>query len=342
MMTNFPCASTVLPLGLTMGDAAGIGPELVVKLFAQGLAGRAVVYGDVGALTRAVSQLGLVLDVESYPSVGQWLTSRRDQDDPAVIPVIQTADPLPADLPLGQVNSQAGLASYQFLIGAIRDAMAGDICAIVTAPLNKLSLKAGGIDFPGHTEILAHEAGVPRVAMMLLNDELRVILATIHVALRDVPSLITFENQLEIIRLADRACRMLGQASSRIAVAGLNPHAGEGGRFGDEDERIIRPAIEAARSEGLDASGPYPGDTVFMRARRGDFDIVVAQYHDQGLIPVKYLGVDNGVNVTVGLPFIRTSVDHGTAYDIAGKGIADPSSLRIACELALKMGAAAV
>lgn len=341
-MMNSPRASTALPLGLTMGDAAGIGPELVVKLFAQGLAGPAVVYGDVGALARAVAQLGLALTVESYLSVGHWLASRKDQNGPAVIPVIHSTDPLPQDLPLGQVNAQAGLASYQFLIRAIRDAMAGDIAAIVTAPLNKLSLKAGGIDFPGHTEILAHEAGVPRVAMMLLNDELRVILTTIHVALREVPALITFENQLEIIRLADHACRMLGLASARIAVAGLNPHAGEGGRFGNEDEHIIRPAIEAAKSQGLDVSGPYPGDTVFMRARRGDFDIVVAQYHDQGLIPVKYLGVDNGVNVTVGLPFIRTSVDHGTAYDIAGKGIADPSSLRVACELALKMRAAAV
>jgi len=172
---------------------------------------------------------------------------------------------------------------------------------------------------------------------MLLNEQLRVILVTIHVALSEVPALITFENELDTIRLADRACRLVGLAGARIAVAGLNPHAGEGGRFGHEDDAVIQPAIAAARAEGLDVSGPYPGDTIFMRARRGEFDIVVAQYHDQGLIPVKYLGVDNGVNVTVGLPFIRTSVDHGTAYDIAGKGVADPSSLRVACELALQM-----
>src|SRR5690606_12413202 len=152
----------------------------------------------------------------------------------------------------------------------------------------------------------------------------------------------TFENELETIRLADQACRMQGLAAPRIAVAGLNPHAGEGERFGREDDDVIRPAVLAAQAEGLNVEGPYPGDTIFMRARRGEFDIVVAQYHDQGLIPVKYLGVDNGVNVTVGLPFVRTSVDHGTAYDIAGKGIADPASLRVACELALQMRAPGV
>ena len=330
------------PLGLTMGDAAGIGPELVVKLFNEGLPAPAVVYGDAGALRQAVSQLGLALTVTSYPSVTQWQAVSANPVGPHVIPVIACGDALPDDLPLGQVNAQAGLASYQFLLQAIADAMAGQISAIVTAPLNKLSLRAGGVDFPGHTEILAHVAGVPRVAMMLLNEQLRVILTTIHVPLSAVPGLITFENELETIRLAARACYMQGLDTPRIAVAGLNPHAGEGGRFGHEDEAVIRPAIEAARAQGLDVSGPYPGDTVFMRARQGEFDIVVAQYHDQGLIPVKYLGVDNGVNVTVGLPFVRTSVDHGTAYDIAGKGIADPSSLRVACELALRMQAPAV
>lgn len=376
-MTHSSENAAILPLGLTMGDAAGIGPELVVKLFVQGLPAPTVVYGDVNALKAAAAQLGADVFIHGYGSVSEWRqhirqtqTARRDESEQVSgktnssppehggqgqqqqggaeqpcrheIAVVQCADPLPADLPLGQVNAQAGLASYQFLIGAIRDAMGGEIAAIVTAPLNKLSLKAGGINFPGHTEILAHEAGVPRVAMMLLNDELRVILTTIHVALSEVPSLITFENELEVIRLANKACQMLGLAAARIAVAGLNPHAGEGGRFGSEDETVIRPAIDAARKEGLNVTGPYPGDTVFMRARRGDFDIVVAQYHDQGLIPVKYLGVDNGVNVTVGLPFIRTSVDHGTAYDIAGQGIADPSSLRVACELALKMHRASV
>ncbi|HBP29094.1 MAG: 4-hydroxythreonine-4-phosphate dehydrogenase PdxA [Advenella sp.] len=336
-MKTEPLLHSTEPLGLTMGDAAGIGPELVARLFSQGLPASTVVYGDAGAISRAVAQLGLALPVTSHGSVAQWRATCQNRAISSEIPVISCTDPLPEDLPLGQVNPQAGLASYQFLMSAITGAMAGEISAIVTAPINKLSLKAGGVDFPGHTEILAHAAGVPRVAMMLLNEQLRVILVTIHVALSEVPALITFESELDTIRLADRACRMVGLGSPRIAVAGLNPHAGEGGRFGHEDEAVIRPAIAVARAEGLDVSGPYPGDTIFMRARRGEFDIVVAQYHDQGLIPVKYLGVDNGVNVTVGLPFIRTSVDHGTAYDIAGKGVADPSSLRVACELALQM-----
>ena len=320
-----------------MGDAAGVGPELVVKLHAAGLPAPAVVYGDTGALRRAAAQLQLDLPVHGFASVDDWQAACHAPGSSAGLAVIECAPALPENLPLGVVSAQAGQASYQYLLRAIHDAQSARIAAIVTAPLNKLSLHAGGVDFPGHTEILAQEAGAGRVAMMLLNDELRVILATIHVALKAVPALITYDSQLATIRLAHRACAMLGITQPRIAVAGLNPHAGEGGRFGDEDDAIIRPAIDTARADGLNVSGPYPGDTIFMRARRGEFDIVVAQYHDQGLIPVKYLGVDHGVNVTVGLPFVRTSVDHGTAYDIAGKGIADPASLRVACELALKM-----
>src|SRR5690606_40666540 len=174
---------------------------------------------------------------------------------------------------------------------AITDAMAGNISAIVTAPINKLSLKAAGVDFPGHTEILAHAAGVPRVAMMLLNEQLRGIRVTIHVALSEVPALITFENELDTIRLADRACRMVGMASPRIAVAGLNPHAGEGGRFGHEDEAVIRPAVAAARADGLNVTGPFPGDTVFIRAQLVDLETVVTQNVDQALMPGKYVGV---------------------------------------------------
>jgi 4-hydroxythreonine-4-phosphate dehydrogenase len=174
-------------------------------------------------------------------------------------------------------------------------------------------------------------------AMMLFNDELRVILVTIHLALREAIDSLSLERELTTIRLAGAAARRLGIVQPRVAVAGLNPHAGEGGLFGQEDLDIIAPAIEAARAEGIDASGPWPGDTVFMQARQGRFDIVVAQYHDQGLIPVKYLGIDQGVNVTVGLPFIRTSVDHGTAFDIAGRGTANHTSLRIAIEQAAAM-----
>jgi len=235
------------------------------------------------------------------------------------------------------VDPRAGQAAVQALHDAIDDALAGRIRAIVTAPLNKESMHAAGIDFPGHTEILAQRTHSPRVAMMLVNEQLRVMLVTIHIALSEVSSSIDTDLELRTIQLAYDACRGMGITSPRIAVAGLNPHAGEQGKFGREDLDIIAPAIAQARTQGIDASGPWPGDTVFMRARLGEFDICVAQYHDQGLIPIKYLGIDEGVNVTVGLPFVRTSVDHGTAFDIAGQGIADPSSLRTAFELALKL-----
>jgi len=298
-----------------MGDAAGIGPEIVVKALAQGLSAPAVVYGDKATLQRAATMLGLPFTAE----------------------VIDCSAPLPADLPPGKVSAAAGQGSYDYLCAAIDDAMAGRIRAIVTAPLNKYSMHLAGIDQPGHTEILAERSGTADYAMMLANDELRVLLVTIHVALSQVPALITPAAELRAIRLAERACRQMGVAKPRVAVAGLNPHAGEDGKFGREDIDIVAPAIAAARAEGIDASGPWPGDTIFMRARRGEFDIVVAQYHDQGLIPVKYLGVDHGVNVTVGLPFVRTSVDHGTAFDIAWQGKADHASLVEAFNLALKM-----
>ncbi len=200
-------------------------------------------------------------------------------------------------------------------------------------------MKKGGLTYPGHTEILAERSGTDTFAMMLANDELRVILVTIHVSLRQAIELVTEASVLRTIELAQKAGKAYGLASPRIAVAGLNPHAGENGMFGREDLDIIAPAIARAKSLGINASGPWPGDTVFMRARNGEFDIVVAQYHDQGLIPIKYLGIDNGVNVTIGLPFIRTSVDHGTAFDIAGQGKADPSSLRYAFDQALLLSA---
>ncbi|MEN5157001.1 4-hydroxythreonine-4-phosphate dehydrogenase PdxA [Achromobacter spanius] len=323
--------NTLLPVGITMGDAAGIGPEIVVKACAQGLGAPCVVYGDAGALRRAAAQLGARLDIVEIAGIGQV------RPDAGCIQVVACSPALPADLPLGRVSALAGRAAYDYVCAAIDDALAGRIRAIVTAPLNKKSMHEAGIDFPGHTEILADRSGTQNFAMMLANDELRVLLVTIHVALADVMARITREAELTAMRLAHHACRQMGIAQPRVAVAGLNPHAGEGGKFGREDVDIIEPAIAAARSEGIDASGPWPGDTIFMRARRGEFDIVVAQYHDQGLIPVKYLGLDHGVNVTVGLPFVRTSVDHGTAFDIAGKGLADHASLVAAFDLALAM-----
>lgn len=320
------------PLAFTMGDAAGIGPELIVRLFAEGLPHPAVVYGDVGILQRTCESLGLSrqLRVQPLDAPGAGTTHQ-------VIGVLNRWMPLPASLPTGRVDPAAGRGAYEYLCHAIDDAQAHQLRGIVTAPLNKAAMRAAGVDFPGHTEILATRTHTRDYAMMLANDELRVLLVTIHIALADVSAALSTAAELTAIRLAQHACRQAGIPQPRIAVAGLNPHAGENGAFGTEEARIIRPAIEQAVAQGLRVSGPWPGDTVFMRARRGEFDIVVAQYHDQGLIPVKYLGLDEGVNVTVGLPFVRTSVDHGTAFDIAGQGVADPASLRAAMRLALQM-----
>lgn len=329
-----------LPVAFTMGDAAGIGPELVVKLFQQGVSGPTVVYGDAGILQSTINQLGysdqLQIQPVNHPADAAGLSYA------TCIPVLNRWDALPIDLTPGQINAQAGRGAYEYLCYAIDHALAGQLRAIVTAPLHKKAMQAGGIHYPGHTEILADKTHTTNYAMMLANPELRVILATIHVPLNQVSQLITPDTELRTIRMAHRACQQAGIAQPRIAVAGLNPHAGEDGRFGQEEIEVITPAIALAVAEGIDASGPWPGDTIFMRARQGEFDIVVAQYHDQGLIPVKYLGVDLGVNVTVGLPFVRTSVDHGTAFDIAGKGIADPASLRAAYDMALAMTAQTV
>lgn len=316
-----------------MGDATGIGPEIIAKMYAKGLSYPSIVYGDAGVLMATLQAMDLdELQVQliSDPTAVQ-------DAQPGIIPVLNRWQALPETLLPGQINALAGKGAYEYLCHAIDDAQAGMIRAIVTAPLHKQAMKLAGIDYPGHTEILADRTGTRDFAMLLANDELRVILVTIHVPLAAVPALITHETVLKTIKLADYACRQAGIEQPRVAVAGLNPHAGEDGRFGNEDIDVIAPAIQDAQKSGINASGPWPGDTIFMRARQGEFDIVVAQYHDQGLIPVKYLGLDHGVNMTVGLPFVRTSVDHGTAFDIAGKGIANERSLRSAFDLALAM-----
>lgn len=322
------------PLAFTMGDAAGVGPELIVRLFAAGLPHPAIVYGDAGILRRACQSLGLSqqLRIQTLDSPGRGTVG-------GVIGVLNRWEPLPADLQAGKLSPAAGRGAYEYLCHAIDDAQANRLRAIVTAPLNKAAMRAAGVNFPGHTEILASRTRTRDYAMMLANDELRVLLVTIHIALAEVPAALSVAAERTAIRLAQLACRQSGLSRPRIAVAGLNPHAGENGAFGTEEARFIRPAIDEARAEGLLVSGPWPGDTVFMRARQGEFDIVVAQYHDQGLIPIKYLGLDEGVNVTVGLPFVRTSVDHGTAFDIAGRGLANPASLNAAMRLALRMTA---
>lgn len=317
------------PIAVTVGDPAGIGPEIVVRLFADGTSHPAVAVGDIAALKRAASLLGRNVDVAA---VG-W--DAPFEGAAGKIPVIATSQ-IP-DVAWGRVDARCGRAAHDAIVAAARAAIGGQARAVVTAPIHKEALAAAGIAFPGHTELLAAEAGGANVAMMLANDELRVLLVSIHVSLREAVDRVTKDSVLRAIGFADRACRQLGVARPRVAVAGLNPHAGENGLMGDEEERHIAPAVSAARVAGIEATGPWPPDTIFMRARRGEFDIVVAQYHDQGIIPIKYMGLDKGVNVTIGLPFVRTSVDHGTAFDIAGKGVADASSLRAAFDMAARM-----
>ena len=317
-----------LPIAITMGDACGIGPEIIAKLFADPAPiPPTFVIGDEGILRRAIRLLSLPVSAKVIHAPEDF------QSTPNTIHVISCSR-LPVDLPFGQLDVRTGKAAYDYIRAGIDLALQKRIRALVTAPINKEALRLAGFEYPGHTEILADFSGTKNFAMMLMNDDLRVILVTIHVSLREAIEQLTIERELRTIRLAHLAMTQLGITRPRIAVAGLNPHAGEHGLFGSEDEEIVRPAIQQAQAGDIDASGPWPGDTVFMNARRGQFDIVVAQYHDQGLIPVKYLGVDEGVNITVGLPFVRTSVDHGTAFDIAGTGKASHASLRVAVEQA--------
>ena len=317
------------PMAITMGDPCGIGPEIIVRMYQQYPdLPRWLVLGNVACIARAARLFapGLVLNQIAAPE-----EARRDR-----LNVIETS-PLPELPAIGQVSPLAGRAAFEAITSAIAYAKAGRIAGIVTAPINKEALAAAGLRYPGHTEILEELGGAGRAAMMLANDQICTVLVTIHCSLAEAILRADFPAQMAAIRLANEGARALGLSKPRIAVAGLNPHAGEGGLFGDEEALIIAPAIAAARAEGLDVTGPWPGDTVFMQARQGRFDVVIAQYHDQGLIPVKYLGLEKGVNITLGLPFVRTSPDHGTAFDIADQGIADPSSLKTAFDYAIQL-----
>jgi 4-hydroxythreonine-4-phosphate dehydrogenase len=249
--------------------------------------------------------------------------------------------PADATFVAGQLSAEAGRAAYDTIVRAVDAAKAGDVDAIATAPVNKEAFRLAGLPWAGHTDLLAHLTGAPHVAMMFHSDALRVVLATVHVPLADVPRTLTQASLERTIALTARSLPLFDKAAPRIAVAGLNPHAGEHGLFGREELEVIVPAIEACRGRGVDVQGPFPADTVFVRARRGEFDVVVACYHDQGLIPVKLLAFGQAVNVTLGLPIIRTSVDHGTAFDIAGKGIADPQSMIAAVLLAARLARSA-
>ena len=327
------------PLLLTMGDAAGIGPEIIVRAFLQGDAADCVVVGDPQVLRRAAALLPQAPPLAVIDSPADLAAV-----PPGCLPLMVPPGLPPGldQLPWGRVDARAGAGAARCVEEAVRRVRAGEAAAIVTAPLHKEALAEAGVPYPGHTEMLqalAADAGAapPPVRMMLANDELRVVLVTIHVSLRQAIDLLTIDGILETLRIAHRAAAAWGLPRPRIAVAGLNPHAGEGGRFGDEEIRLIGPAVQAARARGIDAMGPFAPDTVFMRARRGEFDLVVAMTHDHGLIPVKYLGVEDGVNVTLGLPFVRTSPDHGTAFDLAGTGRADASSLAAALRMARRL-----
>jgi 4-hydroxythreonine-4-phosphate dehydrogenase len=266
--------------------------------------------------------------------------ARKAAVDPGVLAVCEPVlygPPASAVFALGRVTGEAGQAAYDAILEAVRDAREGRVAAIATAPINKEAFAAAGLEWRGHTELLAHLTGATRVAMMFYAEELRVVLATIHIPLSDVPGTLTREVLEGIIELTARELPRFGLPSPRLALAGLNPHAGEHGLMGHEEELTLVPAVAASRARGIRIEGPLPADTVFVRAMRGDFDAVIACYHDQGLIPVKLVAFGRAVNVTLGLPIIRTSVDHGTAFDIAGQGIADASSMIHAVRLAARL-----
>ena len=311
-------------VGITMGDAAGIGPEIIVKALGVRTvyeSCRPVVIGDARRLRKAAQVVGsraAIHTVADPTHAGQ----RPGEIDCIDLPLV------PEDLPFGKLSGAAGNAAYHFIARAVELALAGQIDAICTAPLNKEALHAGGHVYPGHTELLAKLSGTPEVSMMLMTPKMRVIHVTTHIGLLDAIAKIEPALVERTIRRGHEALARAAIDRPRIAVCGINPHAGEHGLFGrGEEESKLQPAIDKLRREGIEVEGPLPADTLFFRAGRGDFDLVVAMYHDQGHGPVKVLGLEAGVNVTVGLPFVRTSVDHGTAFDIAGTGKADERSM---------------
>jgi 4-hydroxythreonine-4-phosphate dehydrogenase len=333
-------------LGLTMGDPAGVGPEIILESL-RDLAPRAaagefelVVIGTARCMAETATRLGIEAEITTAAAPATWPRLR----------LIEAATTEIGVQP-GVLSAEGGRLAFAALAHAIRLAMAGEIDAIVTAPLNKEALHAAGHLYPGHTEILAELTGSRRSCMFLVHDRLRVAHVTTHVALAEVPARVTPERLRYVLDLTHQALLDLGFARPRIGVCALNPHAGEGGAFGREDIDVIQPVVAEFRGRGLDVSGPVPGDTVYVKALAGQFDAVIAMYHDQGHIPVKTLGFAmdpesgqmsmlSGVNVTLGLPIVRTSVDHGTAFDIAGKGIANPQSMVEAIELAARLVAA--
>jgi 4-phospho-D-threonate 3-dehydrogenase / 4-phospho-D-erythronate 3-dehydrogenase len=321
-------------LALTLGDPAGVGPEVVLKALADPEVSRRcrpLVIGDRGILERAAAWLGVspVWEEVESPAEGKYA--------PDTFTLLDLANAPAEACPPGRISRVAGAAAVEYVCRACDLALSGQVEAVVTAPLNKESMNLAGHHYAGHTELLAERTGAQRVSMLLVGPKLRVVHVSTHVALEEAVRRVERQRIGQVIDLAHESCRLLGIEQPRIAVAGLNPHAGEGGLFGDQEAREIVPAVQAARARGLDVSDPQPPDTVFLRAVNGAYDIVVAMYHDQGHIPMKLLAFDSGVNVSVGLPIIRTSVDHGTAFDIAGTAKAREESMLAAIEVALQM-----
>ena len=328
------------PLIITMGDPTGVGPEIIVRALAEGafegLAHPLIVAGDLDVLQRAVSVCGY----EFRHRQGSSLPLATDElvigSHLLPLRVLSRLDLVQQQFGKPEISSGRAMADY--IQWACDACVAGNVAGMVTAPINKEVLRAAGVAFPGHTELLADRCQVGEVVMMLAGEKLRVCLVTTHCALREVPQRLNAERILTTMRIAASSLkRQFGIKNPRLAVLALNPHAGEGGLFGDEEAQHIAPAIEAARSEGILASGPHSADTLFWFASQGKYDAVICMYHDQGLIPLKLLHFDDGVNVTLGLPIVRTSVDHGTAYDLAGTGQASPASLVAAVKMAAEM-----
>jgi 4-hydroxythreonine-4-phosphate dehydrogenase len=320
---------------ITMGDVAGIGPEIIVRAWPELCSFcRPVVVGDAGWLLRSLSL------IKHRAAVQQVRVTMEAEPAPELIPCVVCDGQDLSRVEPGRVSAIAGRAAYGFLCRAIDLTLTDDAAGIVTAPLNKEGLRAAGLNYPGHTEILAERTGTRRFGMMLYSQGLAVIHVTLHVALRDVFGLISGPAIVEKVRLLDDILTRMLDRRPRIGVSALNPHASDGGLFGHEERDLIEPAVAEARSAGINATGPWPSDTLFLRASRGEFDGIVAMYHDQGHIALKLMGGLSAVNISVGLPIVRTSVAHGTAYDIAGRGIADATSLieatRVASRLALR------
>lgn len=325
-------------LAITLGDPAGIGPEVIVKALQHEAVYdqcRPLVIGDQRILARALGWVAgatLRFDPIVDPGAGQY--------QPGLITLLDLQNADPAVIQPGQISAAAGRAAVEYVFQACDLTMAETTAAVVTAPLNKEAMNLAGYHYAGHTELLADRTGAQRVSMLLTGPKLRVVHVSTHVSLEEAIRRVTRQRVEEVIDLAQHSCEALGIPHPRIAVAGLNPHASEGGLFGNQEANEVQPAIERARARGLHVTDPQPPDTVFLRAVKGEYDIVVAMYHDQGHIPMKLLAFDSGVNVSMGLPIIRTSVDHGTAFDIAGTGKAHEESLLEAIKVAVQMAQA--